>query len=86
MHTESPLDFETTKLETLVVTERRNVFCSLGYFKTWSLRQSLCRQISQQTSLDSLRYSLAGEMVFNFAMETWQHNQNKHSLYIHSKP
>ena len=80
MHTESLLDFETTKLRTLVVTDRRNVFCSLHYFKTWSLRQSLCRQTSQQASLDRLHYSLAGEMVFNFAMETWQRNQNKHSL------
>ena len=41
---------------------------------------------SQQASLDRLRYSLAGEMVFNFAIETWQRNHNKHSLYIHSKP
>ena len=64
MHTESPLNFETLKLESLVVVDRRNVFCSLGYFKTWSLRRSLCRQTSQQASLDKLRYSLAGEMVF----------------------
>ena len=42
----------------------RNVFCSLGYFKTWLLRRSLYRQTSQQTSLDGLRYSLAGEMAF----------------------
>ena len=26
MHTESPLNFETLKLESLVVTDRRNVF------------------------------------------------------------
>ena len=43
----------------MVDTDLRNVF-SLGYFKTWSLRQSLCRQTSQQTSLDRLHYSLAG--------------------------
>ena len=66
MHTESPLNFETLKLETLVVMDRRNVFCSLGYFKTWLLRWSLCRQTSQQASLDRLHYSLAGEMVFKF--------------------
>ena len=66
MHTESPLNFETLKLETLVVMDRRNVFCSLGYFQTWSLRRSLCRQTSQQASLDKLRYSLAGEMVLKF--------------------
>ena len=54
--------FETTKLETLVDTDLRNVFCSLDYFKTLSLRQSLCRQTSQQASLDRLRYSLAGEI------------------------
>ena len=63
MHTESPLDFLTTKLKTVVVTERRNVFCSLGYFETWSLRRSLCRQTSQQTSLNRLHYSLAGEIT-----------------------
>ena len=66
MHTKSPLNFKTLKLETLVVTDRRNVFCSLGYFKTWSLRWSLCRQTSQQASLDKLHYNLAGEMVFKF--------------------
>ena len=60
MHTKSPLNFETLKLETLVDMELRNVFCSLGYFKTWSLRLSLCRQTSKQVSLDRLRYSLAG--------------------------
>ena len=58
------LHFKTLKLESQVVKEHRNVFCSLGYFKTWLLRQSLCRQTSQQASLDGLRYSLAGEMVF----------------------
>ena len=57
------LHFKTLKLESQIVKARRNVF-SLGYFKTWSLRQSFCRQISQQASLDGLRYSLAGEMVF----------------------
>ena len=30
-HTKSPLNFETTKLEALVDTDLRNVFCSLGY-------------------------------------------------------
>ena len=58
------LHFKTLKLESQIVKVRRNVFCSLGYFKTWSLRWSLCRQTSQQTSLDGLRYRLAGEMVF----------------------
>ena len=66
MHTKSPLNFETSKLETLVDMDLRNVFCSLGYFKTWSLRRSLCRQTSQQASLDRLPYSLAYEMVFKF--------------------
>ena len=60
------VDFETTKPETLVDTDLRIVFCSLGYFKTSSLRWSLCRQTSQQGSLDILRYSLAGEMVSKF--------------------
>ena len=60
------LNFETLKLESVVVMECRNAFCSLGYFKTWSLRCSLCRQTSQQASLDGLHYSLAGEMVFKF--------------------
>ena len=63
MHTESPLDFETTKPESQIVKVRRNVFCSVGYFKTWSLRWSLCRQTSQQASLDRLHYSLAGEIT-----------------------
>ena len=58
------LHFKTLKLESQIVKARRNVFCSLGYFKTWSLRCSLCRQTSKQASLDRLRYSLAGEMVF----------------------
>ena len=58
------LHFKTLKLESQIVKARRNVFCSLGYFKTWSLRQSLCRPTSQQASLDGLRYSLAGELVF----------------------
>ena len=58
------LNFKTLKLESQIVKACRNVFCSLGYFKTWSLRWSLCRQTSQQASLDGLRYSLAGEMVF----------------------
>ena len=62
-HTESPLDFETTKPETVVVTECRNVFCSLDHFKTWLLRWSLCRQPSQQASRNRLRYSLAGEIT-----------------------
>ena len=62
MHTQSPLNFEALKLETLVDTDLRNVSCSLGYFKTWLLRRSLCRQTSQQASLDRLRYSLAGEI------------------------
>ena len=62
MHTKSPLNFETSKLETLVDTDLRNVFCSLGYFKTWSLRWSLCRQTLQEASLDRLRYSLAHEI------------------------
>ena len=66
MHTKSRLNLETTKLETLVHTDLRNVFCSLGYFKTSSLKRSLCKQTSQQSSLDRLRYSLAGEMVFKF--------------------
>ena len=66
MHTDLCLNFETLKLESVVVMDRRNVFCSLGYFKTWSLRWSLCRQTSQQASLDKLRYSLVGEMVFKF--------------------
>ena len=61
MHTESPLDFETTKPESQILKECRNVFCSLGYF--WSLRWSLCRQTSQQASLDRLHYSLAGEIT-----------------------
>ena len=59
------LHFKTLKLESQIVKARRNVFCSLGYFKTWSLRQSLCRQTSQQASLEGLRYSLAGEMVLS---------------------
>ena len=59
------LHFKTFKLASQIVKAQRNVFCSLGYFKTWSLRQSLCRQTSQQASLDGLRYSLAGEMVFD---------------------
>ena len=58
------LHFKTLKLESKIVKTWRNVFCSLGYFKTWSSRWSLCRQTSQQASLDRLRYSLAGEMVF----------------------
>ena len=58
------LHFKTLKLESQIVKVHRNVFCSLGYFKTWSLRWCLCRLTSQQTSLDGLRYSLAGEMVF----------------------
>ena len=65
IHSKSPLDFRNHKLESQVVTEHRNAFCSLGYFETWSLRWSLCRQTSQPASLDRLRYSLAGEMVFN---------------------
>ena len=56
--------FQDLKLESKIVKENRNVFCSLGNFETRSLRQSLCRQISQPASLDRLRYSLAGEMVF----------------------
>ena len=64
MHTESLFTFQDLKLESKIVKAHRNVFCSLGYFKTWSLRQSLCRQTSQQASLDGLHYSLAGEMVF----------------------
>ena len=48
-----------------IVKENRNIFCSLGYFETWSLRRSLCRQTSQPASLYRLSYSLAGEMVFN---------------------
>ena len=52
------LHFKTLKLESQIVKVRRNVFCSLGYFKT------LCRQTSKQASLDRLCYSLAGEMVF----------------------
>ena len=44
------------------------------------------QETSQPASLDRLRYNLVDEMVFNFAMETWQRNQNKHSLYIYSKP
>ena len=39
-HTKSRLNFETLKLEALVDMELRNVFCSLSYFKTWSLRWS----------------------------------------------
>ena len=38
MHTKSPLNFETAKLEALVDMDLRNVFCSLGYFNTWLLR------------------------------------------------
>ena len=57
------LHFKTLKLESQIVKARRNVFCSLGYFKTRSLRCSLYRQ-TKQASLDRLRYSLAGEMVF----------------------
>ena len=41
------LHFKTLKLESKIVKARRNVFCSLGYFKTWSLRCSLCRQTSK---------------------------------------
>ena len=58
------LHFKTLKLESKIVKVRMNVFCSLGYFKTWSLRCSLCRQTSKQASLDRLHYILAGEMVF----------------------
>ena len=58
------LHFKTLKLESKIVKARTNVFCSLGYFKTWSLRCSLCRQTSKQASLDRLHYSLADEMVF----------------------
>ena len=68
-HTESPLDFDTTKPETQIVKACRNAFCSLGYFKIWSLRRSLCRQTSQQASLDRLRYSLACEMVLTLQWE-----------------
>ena len=56
------LHFKTLKLESQIVKVQRNVFCSLGYFKTW---QSLYRQASQQASLDGLCYSLAGEMVLS---------------------
>ena len=63
MHTESLSTFQNLKLVSRIVKENRNVFCSLGYFKPWSLRWSLCRQTSQQASLDGLRYSLADEMV-----------------------
>ena len=38
------------KLEALVDTDLRNVFCSLGYFKTWSLRQSLLTNITASKS------------------------------------
>ena len=49
MHTKSLFKFrDPLKLETLVDMDRRNVFCSLGYFKTWLLRLSLCRQTSKQ--------------------------------------
>ena len=64
MHTESLFTFQNLKLVSKILKENRNVFCSLGYFKTWSLRWSLCRQTSQQASLEGLRYSLAGEIVF----------------------
>ena len=64
MHTKSLFTFQDLRLESQIVKARRNVFCSLGYFKTWSLRRSLCRQTSEQASLDRLHYSLAGEMVF----------------------
>ena len=57
------LHFKTLKPESQIVKAHRNVFCSLGYSKTSSLRCSLCRQTSKQASLDRLRYSLAGEMV-----------------------
>ena len=69
MHTESLFTFQDLKLESKIVKAGRNVFCSLGYFKIWSLRYSLCPRVrdsktSQQVSLDRLLYSLAGEMVF----------------------
>ena len=67
-HTKSPLDFGNHKTRISDCQERRNVFCSVGNFKTWSLRRSLCRQTSQQASLDRLRYSLAGEMVFQWKL------------------
>ena len=62
MHTKSWLNFETLKIETLVDMDQRKGFCSLGYFKTWLLRQSLCGQTSQQASLDRLCFSLAHEI------------------------
>ena len=54
MHTESLLTFQDLKLEFKIVKVQRNVFCSLGYCKTWSLRCSVCRQTSKQASLDGL--------------------------------
>ena len=64
MHTESLFNFQDLKTKISGCQGVQECFCSLGYFKTWSLRQSLCRQTSQQASLDRLRYSLVGEMVF----------------------
>ena len=64
MHTESLFTFQDLKTRISDCQGTKECFCSLGYFKTWSLRQSLCRQTSHQASLDGLRYSLAGEMVF----------------------
>ena len=64
MHTESLFKFRDLKTRISGCHGSEECFCSLGYFKTWSLRWSLCRQTSQQASLDELHYSLAGEMVF----------------------
>ena len=82
-HAYQILNFETTKLETLVDTDLRNVFCSLGYFKTWSLRWSLCRQTSEQASLDRLRYSLAHEMVYLRPYFVNQASMNVYRFDIH---
>ena len=65
-HTESLFTFQDLKTRSSDCQGTQERFCSLGYFKTWSLRCSLCRQTSKQASLDRLRYSLAGEMVFKY--------------------
>ena len=64
MHTEFLFNFRDLKTRISGCHRAQECFCSLGYFTTWSLRWSLCRQTSQQASLDGLRYSLVGEMVF----------------------
>ena len=66
MHTASLFKFQDLKTRIFGCHGAQECFCSLGYFKTWSLICSLCRQTSQQASPDGFRYSLAGEMIFKY--------------------